>query len=189
MAVQVNCRREDLLRYNLYSATISISHVGDYVELLLKPMENGEEPRLPVTNKLGRLILPLPFPYGLMDRLLFNMGTPVHILHDEVGRVHQLVLDACIFLVLMREWAPPELQTQLLMLQGVSQEEENRLLTSDGNLINNMSLVLPPNRPSELIMWNPIGEYQVAYDKRGRVFSVTGSGMDIYFAALWETRF
>jgi hypothetical protein len=186
MAVMVNCRRDDLQRYTLYSATLSISRIGDSGELYLSHVEDEPEPLLPVANKLGRLLLPLHMPYGLLDRLSFNLGKPMLVLHDEVGRVHQLVMDTCIFMILMKEWAPPTLETQLLNLKGIS---EDRLLTSDGNAINNIPLLLPPNRPQELAQWQPFGDYEVGYDRKGRVFSVRQEGTEIFLASLWEQRF
>ena len=188
MALLANCRRADAQRYSLSVVHALITGVGASNELLLAtpPLDDMSSPEplaLPVHNRLGALLLPAHTPEQFLGHVDLHLNRPAFVMYDAQGRVHQLVLDDCLFLQLMRMWEPPELQTLVLRIDSVD-HDQRRLRTADAAAL----LRLPPGLPPELQAWQPFGEYEVTHARDGRVFSVQRHDTSLPFAALWETR-
>jgi hypothetical protein len=189
MAILLDCRRFDLERYTLRSVEAIVVAVGEQHELFLKSVDSAEdecEELLPlVTNKVGRLLLPLEIPASFMEILNLQLRTRMLLIYDDWGRVHQIVMDSCLFLTLMRCWAPPELTQCQVVIEGIL---EDQVVTHDKEV--GVRLLLPPHRPPDFGAWQPSGEYQVSYDKKGRLFTVLRfPDTNINLGELWEPRF
>ncbi len=188
---QVNCRRDDLQRYaGLQWCRVMIGEITQQRALLVAPVPEmaGEAVTewLPaVQNTLGRLLLPLVTPDNYVTLIELHRDKPAFILYDECGRVHLVVVDECLFFVLMRLWEEPALQTSTLDIASVS-HEEHRLYSADPTMT--LPLTLPPETPPEFQQWQALGTYDVTFDARGRVFSVHSPTTSIILGPLWETR-
>src|SRR5690348_13051615 len=99
MAILLDCRRFDLERYTLRSVEAIVVAVGEQHELFLKSVgsteDQCEELLPPVTNKVGRLLLPLEIPASFLEILALQLRTRMLIIYDDWGRVHQIVMDSC----------------------------------------------------------------------------------------------
>lgn len=139
-----------------------------------------------VYNKLGHLLLPTCVPQEDLGDLDRRLQSEALVMWDSQGRVHQVVLDDCLFLNWMQFWAPPQYREAWVWLRSVS-HDESRLYAAPP--FANTLLRLPEDMPPEFREWQPQeGEYQIRYDQLGRVFSVVGCGDSVRLDTLWETR-
>ena len=189
-----NCRRADLTRYTaLQPLRCMIGGVGEERELFVSavPDADADATMVPelmpaVDNRLGRLLLPMETSEHFIELLTLHRDVPALLVYDAQGRVHQIVCDGCLFLLLMKMWDAPALFTATVQIDAVV-HAENRLASRDPAI--DVPLRLPPNAPPEFRAWQAQGLYDVTYDQFGRVFAVQRDGTDIKLAALWETRF
>jgi len=187
-----NCRRDDLARYTgLQMACVMIGGVGEQKELFVATVPQTQDELVPefipaVTNKVGRLLLPMMTPPTMLEMVELHRNVPAFVLYDTTGRVHQIVADDCLFLVLMRLWDEPRLTTTTVAIDSFS-HEQHRLLTSDREIP--LPLQMPENTPAQFRHWTAAGEYEVTFDQYGRVFSIQRHDTDIKLGPLWDTRF
>ena len=154
--------------------------------------ETFNEVFFPVNNPLGRLLLPDSTPQTMLQLIQENGQKSVMLHYDTEGRVHQLILDNCLFLVLMDLWAPSLLKEEILRVKSVSHEEHRIFLmqTFPERLLRLPAYI--PQEFSHFTKWKPPqGTYSICSDQWGRVFSIRGTGNDTTYIVLdhlWNSR-
>jgi hypothetical protein len=214
MAHSYNGRRDDARSYGaLQCERLVLLRVGDQKELYVavpRPVHDvgtaGDEiviegydeaawqpAQAPVDNRLGQLLLPTCVPQADLDALSRHEEREALVMWDAQGRVHQVVLDECLFLTWMRLWAPPRYTKTRLWLER-AEHDESRLYAAPPH--TQLLLRLPPDTPANFRAWQPRPDlYDVEYDQLQRVFSVhsvnhasEADRTQIQLGGLWETR-
>ena len=213
MAHRYNGRRDDARSYGaLQCERLVLLSVGTQNELyvaLPRPVADQADDQIvaeeeetmaalqplqpQVYNKLSQLLLPTCTPQAFLDEVARHAEREALVTWDAHGRVHQLVLDECVFLALMQLWAPPRYVKARIWLESVS-HDESRLYAAPPHA--QLLLRLPQNTPTEFRAWQPAPDwYDVEYDQMQRVFSVFSCShaseadrTQIQLGGLWEPR-
>lgn len=183
MAEVVNRRRDDNADQALFTCQCRFASI----DLKNKSLVLAPHQLQPTnfTNNLGALLLPSNLTYNHLNQIQLHCHKPTIVTYDAMGRVNLLILSSCIYMIMDKLWEPVQLIESVAEIKSIDHVKH----TIDSDLSMYFKLLLPPDRPIEFLTWQPRGQYNVLYDKQGRVFRMTNGNDDLQLNELWESRF
>ena len=139
-------------------------------------------------NLCGNLLLPHNLHDDHRETIRRNNYESAVVIYDAEGRVHQLVLRAKIFLLMMDEWKVMRtLRTMHTEIVGV--DPATATLQTIGR--ESSRFRLPWDSVKKFEGWQPEGSYQIDYDTDLRVYRISQSetNLTLDVGLDWDSRF